>query len=453
MIDRTKKPNVKPSRDIHFPEFTQTNLSSGIKVYLVNDDRYPVITVRVLIKAGSYNDFFTGGYKSGTATLTGELLSKGTKTLSALQIAENMDLTGSLFASGFGYDASYLSLTSYRDNSFTVTDLMADMLLNPVFPEIELTSKKEQITNSLISLKDESSYLAERIFKSIHYKSTPYEYDPDGYEESLREITSIDLKEFYENYYNTKNIIIAVVGDFDEAKILQSLESGFKNTIRNGKHEKFDFKDEENKGKGIVYLKEKADASQTSLYLGHSGIKRNNDDYINVIFLNTLLGGTFISRINKNLREKNGLTYGARTSFNTKLHSGDFTIEAEVNTDKTDFAVEEIIKELNDIRENFVSDEEMENAKNYITGNYPLQLETSNSVSGKLMTMELYGFEKSYYDTYLSNINKITKENVRDTARKYLHPDNLKFISVGNIKKLEKQLKKFGNIEVIEKIK
>lgn len=452
MIDRSKMPIVKPSRDIHFPEFVVTKLNSGIKVYFVNDKRYPVTTVRVLIKAGCYNDYFNKGNKTGVSTLTGELLSKGTKKHTALQIAESMDVTGSLFASGFGYDASYLSLTTYKDNSAEILNLISDMLLNSLFPEDELESKKEQIMNSLISLQDDSSYLAERIFKNVHYKNTPYQYDPDGYVESLRKITIDDLKQFSINYYNSESIIISVVGDFDNENTFNTLEKGFENVSKPAKPEMFDFKEDDN-GKGIVYLKEKSDASQTSLYLGHSGIKRNNDDYININFMNTLLGGSFTSRINKNLREKNGLTYGARTSFNTKMHSGDFTIESEINTDKTGFAIDEILKELNDIRENFVSDEEMDNAKNYITGNYPLQLETSNAVSGKLMTMELYGFDKSYYDTYLSNVNKITKENVRDTARKYLHPDKLKYVAVGNIKKLEKQCKKFGNIEIINKIK
>lgn len=452
MIDRTKIPAVKPSRDIHFPEFTKTKLSSGISVYLVNDNRYPVTTIRIMIKAGSYNDYFTEDYKAGTATLTGELLSKGTKQYNALQIAENIDSTGSLFASGFGYDGAFLSLTSYKDNSNIILSLISDMILNSTYHKDELKSKKEQIINSLISMQDEGSYLAERIFKYYHYKDTPYQYDPDGYVESLKRITVKDLKEFSEKYYNTENIVVAVVGDFDEENIIHTLEQKFANVSKDFHVDNFNFKDTDN-GNGVVFLKEKKDASQTSLYLGHSGIKRNIDDYIYVSFLNTLLGGSFVSRINKNLREKNGLTYGARTSFNTKMHSGDFTIETEINTDKTGFAIEEIIKELNDLRENFVRDGEMENAKNYISGNYPLQLETSNAVSGKLMTMELYGFEKDYFDTYLSKVNNITKEKVRDTAFKYLHPDKLKFVAVGDIKKLEKQCSKFGNVEIINKIK
>ncbi len=452
MIDRKKMPIVKPSRDIHFPDYSNFMLTSGVKVYLLSDKRYPVTTVRVLIKAGSYNDYFTKGYKSGLSTLTGEMLCKGTEGFSALGIAEKMDVNGLLFASGFGYDASYLSLTGIKDSIDVILQLFSEMLLKPKFNKEELTSKKEQIINSLLTLQDEGSFLSERLFKSVHYKDTPYEFDPDGYVDSLKNITIADIKEFYDSYYRAGGVILAVVGDYDESKIKSQLEKAFGGFNSGTKEDIFIFPEVEN-GESRVFLTEKKEASQTSLLIGHSGIKRNTDDYIKISFLNTLLGGSFTSRINRNLREKNGLTYGARTSFNARMYAGDFTIETEINTDKTGFAVEEIIKELNDIRENFVSDEEIENARNYITGNYPLQLETSNAVSGKLMTLELYGMDKNYFDTYISSINNITKEDIRETARKYLHPEKLKYIAAGNVSKLEKQLEKFGSVEIKENIK
>lgn len=451
MINRNIMPKTRAPRDLHFPEFKKIKLNNGIKVYLVKDNRYPVITVRLMLKAGSYYDFFTNGNKSGISTLTGELLSKGTNKLNALEIAERIDFSGALFASGFGYDGSFLSITALNSNLDSTLEMISDMLFNSTFPKDELDSKKEQIISSILSLQDDGSFLAERVFKNIHYKDTPYQYDPDGYIESLNSIDIEDLKQFSDKYYNSANTVIAIVGDFDVSLIQDKLEKKFKAASKETKQVSFVFNEEDN-GKGIVYLTNKVDASQVSLHLGHSGIRRNNDDYINVSFLNTLLGGSFTSRINKNLREKNGLTYGARTSFNSRMYSGDFSIETEINTDKTEFAVEEILKELNDIRENFVSDEELENAKNYITGNYPLQLETSNSVSGKLMTLELYGLDKDYYDLYLSRINKITREDVRETAVKYIHPERLKYVAAGDVKKMKKQLKKFGDIEIIEKV-
>lgn len=451
MIDRSKMPKTKATRDLRFPDFQKFTLNNGIKVYLVKDNRYPVTTVRLLLKAGSYCDFFTEGYKSGVSTLTGELLSKGTINMNALEISEKIDFSGALLASGFGYDGSFLSLASLKSNLDDMLGLMSDFLLKSTFPVDELESKKEQIINSIISLQDDGSYLAERVFKNIHYKNTPYQFDPDGYIDSINKINSDDLKNFADKYYTPSNTVIAVVGDFNTDDIKEKLENRFINVSKVKTKDIFDFK-EEDRGKGAVYLTAKEDASQSSLHLGHSGITRNNNDYLNVSFLNTLLGGSFTSRINKNLREKNGLTYGARSAFNARMFSGDFSVETEINSDKTGFAVEEILFELNDIRENFVSDEELENTKNYITGNYPLQLETANSVSGKLMTLELYGLEKDYYDLYLSRINSITKEVVRDTARKYIHPEKLKFVAAGDLNKMKKQLSKFGDIEIIDKV-
>lgn len=452
MIDRKIMPVGKTPRDIKFPAFNKHTLQNGVKVFFVNDKSYPVTTIRFLIKAGSYNDFFSGKEKFGVATLTAEMINKGTRNKKALNIAEQIDYAGAMLSSGAGYDASYLMMTCLSYNFDSMFDLTNEMIFEHSFPEDELDSKKEQLINQLVSLQDDGSFLAERVFKTEMYRNTPYQFDPDGYIESIKNIDTVDLFNFIKNYYTSKNMIIAVVGDFDEDKIMNKIEEKYSTLINKTKSDKFEFINEE-KEEVKVYLIEKDDASQTSLHVGHKGIMRNNKDFINVSFLNSLLGGSFTSRINKNLREKNGLTYGARTSFNCKMYSGDFSIETELNLDKTKFAVEEIIKELNDIKNNYVSDIELEETKNYITGNYPLQLETSNGVSGKLLSMELYGLNEDYYNTYLRNINSITKEDVSSVAKKYLLPEGLKIVAAGDVSKLKEQLSKFGKIEIIEKVK
>ncbi len=451
MIDRKIMPIGKVPRDIRFPAFKKHELHNGIKVYFVNDKSYPVVTIRFLFKIGSYNDFFSGNNKFGVATLTAEMLNKGTKYKKALDIAERIDYSGAMLSSGAGYDASYLMMSCLNKNIDSMFDLMDEMVFEHTFPEDEFKSKKEQLINMLISLQDDGSYLAERVFKTVLYRNTPYHYDPDGFIESINNINTKDLVDFVHNYYTAKNLIIAVVGDFNEDKVLNRIEDKYSNIRNETKHDEFEFINN-NKHEVKVYLIEKDDASQTSLHIGHKGIKRNNADYTNVSFLNNLIGGSFTSRINKNLREKNGLTYGARTSFNSKMYSGDFSIETEINIDKTKFAVEEIIKELNDIKNNYVSKVELEETKNYITGNYPLQLETSNGVSGKLLSMELYDLDKEYYNTYLKNINSITKKDVLTAAKKYLMPDDLKIVAAGNVSRLKEQLNKFGEIEIIDKI-
>jgi zinc protease len=451
MLDRKKIPFSGSIKDVEFPPYTEHTLANGLKVLMVKDDRFPVTTCRILIKAGSYNDFFVKPGKYGLATLTSEMLNKGTGSKSQVDIARILDYNGALFSSGAGYDASYLSLSCLKKNFEPMFSLFSELVLDSTFPEDELEQKKDQLISSLISLGDEGSFLAERAFKTKIYTDNPYEKDPDGYPESLRNIICQDLVQFRSDFYKFNEMTLAFVGDLDEERLLFLTEKYFGGEKGNNRKLKYDFSCKQEKSTR-VFVVDKKDSVQTSLYLGHIGIKRNNNDFIPVVLLNTLFGGMFTSRINKNLREKNGLTYGARSSYNCKKHSGDFAIEAEVNDDNVGFAITEIIKEMNDIRNNPITDYELDNAKNYITGNFPMQLETSNSVAGKLLSLDLYDIDKSFYNHYLSSVNSLTTDDLMKTAKKYIRPDELTIVVVGKLKKIKTQLKGFGNLEIIEKV-
>ncbi|MDD5363037.1 MAG: pitrilysin family protein [Ignavibacteria bacterium] len=451
MLDRKKIPVSGLIKDIEFPPYTEHILANGLKVLMVKDDRFPVTTCRMLIKAGSYNDFFVKTEKYGLATLSSEMLNKGTGSKSQVEIANILDYNGALFSSGAGYDASYLSLSCLKKNFEPMFGLFSELFLDSTFPEDELEQKKDQLISSLISLSDEGSFLAERAFKTKIYTDSPYEKDPDGYPESLKNIISQDLVQFRSDFYKLNEITLAFVGDIDEGRLLFLTEKYFGKEKGLNRKLKYDFSCNENKSTRI-FVVDKKDSVQTSLYIGHSGIKRNNIDFIPVVLLNTLFGGMFTSRINKNLREKNGLTYGARSSYNCKKHSGDFSVEAEVNDDKAGFAISEIIKEMNEIRNNPITDYELENARNYITGNFPLQLETSNSVAGKLLSLDLYDIDNNFYNHYLSSVNSLTADDLMETAKKYIRPDELTIVAVGKLKRLKTQLKDFGNLEIIEKV-
>jgi len=449
MIDRTKIPETHQQSDIKFPEFEEVLWSNGIKLFLVNDNRYPVITLKFLVKAGSYVDFFIENGKFGLSNLTAELLNKGSNKYTANDISEIIDINGAIFSSGAGYDNSYISISCLKENFGNVWEVMNDVIQEPIFPQNEFDNKKEQLISSLSSLKDDGSFLAERVFKSILYKNTPYSHDPEGGPISLLGINKDDVLKFYEENYCSENFVIAIIGDFKKDEIINI----FERTIRKKKKTLIDsyiFPDLSNEQS--VYLINKDDATQACLHIGHIGIARNNNDYIILNFLNIILGGTFTSRINYNLREKNGLTYGARTSFNCRKYGGDFSIETELNIDETAFAISEIIKEMKLLQTEYVSDDEIETAKNYIYGNYPLQFESYSNVASRLLTLDLYGVEKNFYNCYLENISKITKEEIFAAANKYLKSDNLLISVCGNIKKLKKDLTNFGKIEIIEDI-
>lgn len=450
MIDRSIMPLTGKQRDIKFPDFNEIDFNNGLKVFLVKDSRYDLITTRFLFRSGSYFDYFSGDNKSGLASITSEMLNKGAAGYSAHQIAEILDMNGAITGSGAGYDASFLSLTCLPSNFDEVFGIGADMILDPAFPEAELIIKKNRLINSLISMQDDGSYLAERIFKAKVFEGTPYAGDPDGNIKSAGGFEREDLLQFKSKYFNPSNMIIAAVGNFDIDYIVKKMRDKFE--FKTGLNDTVNF-DFNLKQEGIkIYLKEKEDATQASLYMGHRGVPRNTEDSVKIIFLNTMLGGSFTSRINRNLREEKGLTYGVRTAFSFMKYSGDFSIEAEINHEKAGQAVEEIIGELNDIRNNYAENDEIQQVKNYISGNYPMQLESSNSVAGKILSLELYGVNKNYYSNYLSEVDSISQEDIIGTAGKYILPDELTIVAAGNVKKLKEQLSGFGEIIITEEV-
>lgn len=450
MTDRSIIPVTGKQRDIKFPDFKEIDFDNGLKVFLVKDNRYDLITTRFLFRSGSYFDCFSGKNKSGLASITSEMLNKGTTGYDAHQIAEILDINGALIGSGAGYDASFLSLTCLPSNFDMVFGLGADMILEPSFPDAELDNKKNRMINSLISMQDDGAYLAERIFKTKIFEGTPYAGDPDGNIKSVGGFERADLSGFKNKYFIPSNMIIAAVGNFDADYIVKKMRGKF--DFKSGQAEPGNFNCKLKKEGIKIYLKEKADATQASLHMGHRGVPRNTEDSVKIVFLNTMLGGSFTSRINRNLREEKGLTYGVRTAFSFMKYSGDFSIEAEINHDKAGQAVEEIINEMNDIRNNCAENDEIQKVKNYISGNYPMQLETSNNVAGKILSLELYGVDKNYYNSYLSEVDAVTGEDIISTAEKYILPEELTIVAAGNVKKLKEQLSGFGEIIIIEEV-
>jgi predicted Zn-dependent peptidase len=190
----------------------------------------------------------------------------------------------------------------------------------------------------------------------------------------------------------------------------------------------------------FIYIVDKPGAVQSNLRIGHIGTARNNPDFIAVTVMNTILGGYFGSRINLNLREKHGFTYGARCGFNTRIQPGDFSVDTDVRNDVTDTSIKLIIDELRKIISEEVTDEELQTVKNYLTGLFPLQLETANAVATRVINLKLYNLPNNFYNTYISNVNKLTKEDIFTAAKKYIHPENLYIVVSGSAKDIKKIL-------------
>lgn len=446
-LDRSKKPIPGAPRDVKFPGYFEATLPNGINVIVIKDEKFPIVSARFVFKAGSFFD----GEKYGISSFTSEMLTKGTQSRSALEIAELVDYHGAFLSSGCDFDATFVSCYSLKKYFEKIFDVTSEVILQPAFAEDEINRLREQKINSIISYKDEGDYLASRIYKKNIYHKLPYSKPLEGTESILNNLQKTDLENFYNTNYKPNNLIIAFVGDIDEARAVQLVEEKFGSFT--GEFVNNTVAEEENlNSEKRVYIVKKPGAVQSSLKVGHLAFKRNIPDYIPASVMNTLLGGSFTSRINKNLREVNGFTYGARSFFDWKKYSGDFAVETEVGNSFTAPAVKEMLFEISKMKNEYVSDEELTSVKNYLTGNFPLQLETPNAIASKVISLKIYDIEKDYYNTYISKVNAVTKQDINDVAMKYLHPDKVTIAVGGNPDDIQKDMMQFGDVEVFDEV-
>lgn len=447
-LDRSKPPVVGEARDFKFPLYYEKTLKNGIKLFVVEDKKLPLITAKFVVKSGACNDVGFGADKSGLASITSDLLVKGNEEMNAVEIAEKIDFYGASVSNGCDYDASSLVLTSLNRYFPELFDLASDLVIKPGFFEEEIVREKQQIKNSLLSCLDEGNFLSERAFKKNVYPDSPYGFNVEGNITTVESINRESIFDYHRKYYSPENLIVTIVGDISSEEALSMVKSKFDDwqNTRDNKMQKFD--DTLKKGIKIVAV-EKKGAVQSDILVGHLSVKRNNPDYIPIVVMNTLLGGFFTSRINKNLREVNGYTYGARSYFNFRKYLGDFCVETNVENSLTYKAVKEIIFELDKLKNENIKESELDSVKKYMTGSFPLQLETPNAIANKIINMELFDIEKDFYDTFISKVNSVTVDDVRNTAEKYLHPDSLVISVAGNTEAIKQTMEQIAEVEVI----
>jgi zinc protease len=451
ILDRTKPPLPGLPKDVEFPEYFDITLENGINLLVIENDKIPVVSARLVFKyAGSYYD--SGIY--GAASVTAELLTKGTQKRSATQIAEDIDFLGGNLASGSDWDGSYVSLTVLRKYLNEGIDILSDVVMNPVFEKEEIERVREQRIAAIIQGKDDPGTLSDRMFNRAVFENTPYAYPHEGTEKSIKNIKQNDILKFYKEHYLPSKLILAFVGAISREEALEIVKAKFGKWDK-GKTDKCTQEEDKNsKSKQYsnenIYVVDKPGAVQSNLRIGHVGIERNNPDFIAVTVMNTLLGGYFGSRINLNLREKHGFTYGARSGFSSRIFPGDFSVDTDVRNEVTDTSVSLIIEELERITTEEITDEELQTVKNYLTGLFPLQLETANSVATRVINIKLYELPKNYYNTYISNINKLTKEDILKAAKKYIHPEKLYIVISGDSNAIKEKLSKIKPVKIFD---
>jgi len=431
--DRSGPPKLGPVPALKLPSIQHLKLSNGIPVLLLEKHAVPVVQIDLVIKAGSSMD---PQAKSGLASLTATMLMEGAGNRDALQLADAIDYLGAHIGAGAGQHTTGVALHTPAAKLDSALALLADIVRRPLFKGADLERKKKERLTALTQWRDEPRMLASVMFnRTLYGTSHPYGLPAMGNEKSIASFTPDDLKRFYGGTYVPGNTTIVVVGAMNAAALLPRLEKAFGGWKGKAASVPSLPAIGQLKEKSLV-LVDKPGAPQTVIMIGHIGVPRLTDDFFPIVVMNTILGGSFSSRLNQNLREKNGYTYGAGSRFDFRPLPGPFVASASVQTAVTDKALTEFMNELKGILAE-VPAEELARAKNYLALGYPGDFQSVGQIAGQLEELVIYGLPDDYINKYVGRILAVTKEDVLRVAQKYVKVDNLAFVVVGDRKEIE----------------
>lgn len=443
--DRSKPPVLPAPPQLHLPEIEQFELSNGLKVYFMEKTQVPLIQLDLVVKTGTVND---PADKSGLANFTMDMMDEGAAGMSSLQLADAIDYLGANISTGSDFHFCGVNLHTPVSKFDEALKLYADIILHPDFPQNEMDRLRKERLTRLMQWHDQPTAIASIAFNQLLFgKDYPYGKSTLGSEASLNSMKTDDLKKFYSEYFKAGNAFIVAVGDMKKDELQKKLEDAF------GKWEKGNVTPEKMKNAAqvkdrTVYIVDKPGSAQSVIYVGRVGVPRNTEDYYALTVMNTILGGSFTSRLNQNLREEHGYTYGAGSRFLYRVNAGPFYATSSVQTEVTDKALAEFFKELNGILEP-VPDAELSRAKNYVALGYPADFQTVESIAGKIEEMKQYNLPSDYFGTFVSNILDVKQSDVNKAAKKYIVPEKMLVIIVGDRSKIEEGIKalKLGTIK------
>lgn len=444
-LDRGLVPVPGVPKDLAFPDYITETLSNGMKVIVYEDHALPLVSVSVVAHGGGADD----GAQPGLATMMAELLIKGTARRDANDIAEQIERLGGSIGSGAGWDSSSVGLSILSRHLSTAFDVLADVVRYPAFPEEEINRVREQRLADILQSKANPTSLAYDRFCAAVYGGHPYAQSLDGSEHSVMAMQAADMRALHARLFAPDRMFAIAVGDVKPEEFIRLCETHFGDLQASG-HARAVAVEPVDSGLRRVQVVDRPSAVQSSIIVGHVGIPRGHDDYIAVYLLNMLFGGYFGSRLNLNLREDKGFTYGAHSRFDARVQAGPFSAGAEVRNEVTDRAVEEILHEMERLRREPVGEEELARVKSYVVGSFPLQIETPNQVAQRMVTIEIHGLGKSYYNRFNSSIMALTPEDIRRTAERWLHPSHAVIVAAGRGHLLRHTLERFGAVELFD---
>lgn len=438
--DRATAPPPGPPRPYQFPRVTRRTLANGLRLLVAETHNAPLASVRTLVRSGADHDTSN---LAGLASLTAELLDEGAGERDAVRLAEDLGILGGSLGGGADWDASYVSIDVLSRNFEAAFAILADVDRRPMLPPASLDRVRSERLMELLQQRDEPAVIAAKRFSSLIYGTGTYGNTISGNPESVGRITAEDVRRFYAAHFVPNNSSIVIGGDVDTEKALDAAERLFADWPQAPIPSRPAVAPQQYP-ESRIYLIDRPTAVQSEIRVGHIGVARSTEDYFALSVMNALLGGVFNSRINLNLRERHGYTYGARSVFAFRRQAGPFVVSAPVRNEVTRESVSEVLAELQRIRTGDVEDHELNDTKNYLMGVFPATVQSASDVAGRLLDMELYDLPHDYFDRYRENIAAVTKEDVEQVAKRHIDPDRAVIVIVGNAQQIREPLGDLG---------
>ena len=444
-------PKPKPDPKLTLPRIQRRKLSNGLDVLIVEHHELPVVNMNLIVKSGAAADPLE---RPGVATLAADMLDEGTATRTSLEISNQLAAIGARLATRADWDSSNMNLTTLTRHLDTALDIFSDVLLHPAFPETDLKRLRGTRLVGLQQQRDNANSIAGSVYAALLYgREHPYGHPQTGDEKSVAATTAEDVRGFYETYYRPNNSALIVAGDVTPATLMPKLERALGAWKARQVPATSVAAPAARIAKTGIYLVDRPGAAQSVIQIGQVGVARSSPDYFPLLVMNSLLGGAFVSRVNLNLREDKGYSYGARTGFDYRRGAGPFTASAGVQTAVTKEAVFEFMKEIRGIRGEIpVTQKELDYQKQGLVRGFPRGFETPGQIANRLAAVVLYDLPDDYFNSYLARIQAVTVADVQRVAAKYLDPQHMAILVVGDRKTVEPGLRSLdlGAVTVLD---
>jgi zinc protease len=446
MADRSRLPPLGPDPSMRLPSITKQGFATGLRLWTVEHHELPVVSFVLLLPVGVADD---PGDRPGLAAFTADMLDEGSGASDAFAIHERLARIGGLFETEVGADATLVSLVTLSRYARTALELLAEMTTAPRFDPKDVERVRALRLSRLMQLRDVPAALAERVFAARLYGSHPYGHTAMGTEASLAAITIDELRWFHEERYRQSSPVLVAAGAVSHDQLAPLVEETWGATRWGSQTDSgisvLPVLPSTPDSRSRIAIVDRPGAAQSELRIGRVAAARSTPDFHTLGVLNTALGGAFVSRINLNLREEKGYTYGARSSFEFRRQPGPFVLQASVQTDATAAAISEVLREIEDVRgPRPIAADELTRAQAALIRGFPRGFETAEQVARAMTQLALYELADDYFEQFVPRVKMVTTEAVTDAARRYLPTSDMQVVVVGDRERIAAPLGQFG---------